>query len=49
MGLPVIDNVNLERLSDACAELGRYEFLFVASPLIIPGGTGSPLNPVAVF
>jgi kynurenine formamidase len=49
MGLPVIDNVNLERLSDTCAELGRYEFMFVASPLIIPGGTGSPLNPVAVF
>jgi len=33
----------------ACEERGRWEFLFVAAPLRIPGGTGSPLNPLAVF
>jgi hypothetical protein len=25
------------------------ESLFTASPMRIPGGTGSPLNPIAVF
>ena len=28
---------------------GRAEFLFVGAPLRVPGGTGSPLNPLAVF
>jgi kynurenine formamidase len=28
---------------------GRTEFLFVAAPLAIEGGTGSPINPVAVL
>jgi hypothetical protein len=27
----------------------RWEFLFIAGPLRIPGGTGSPLNPIAIF
>jgi aldose 1-epimerase len=27
----------------------RWEFLFVAAPLRIVGGTGSPLNPIAIF
>jgi hypothetical protein len=27
----------------------RWEFLFIAAPLRIPGGTGSPLNPIAIF
>ncbi len=49
MGMPIIDNADLERLAEACAELGRYEFLFVCSPLVIPRGTGSPVNPLAVF
>ncbi len=28
---------------------GRWEFLFAAAPLRISGGTGSPLNPIAVL
>ena len=28
---------------------GRWEFLFVAAPLRIVRGTGSPLNPIAIF
>ena len=27
----------------------RWEFLFIAAPLWIPGGTGSPLNSIAIF
>ena len=49
MGLPLLDNANLEALGEACAELGRYEFQFVCAPLVIRGGTGSPVNPLAVL
>ncbi|KPI18385.1 cyclase family protein [Actinobacteria bacterium OK074] len=49
MGVPLLDNLDLEAISRACAETGRYEFLLVVTPLNIPGGTGSPVNPVAVL
>jgi kynurenine formamidase len=26
----------------------RHEFMFVAAPLLITGGTGSPINPLAI-
>jgi kynurenine formamidase len=49
MGLPLLDNANFERLAEACAETGRYEFLLTISPLVVLGGTGSPVNPLAIF
>ncbi|MFJ3978576.1 cyclase family protein [Streptomyces sp. NPDC090021] len=49
MGVPLLDNLDLEALSAACAEARRYEFMVVVSPLRVPGGTGSPVNPVAVL
>lgn len=49
LGVPLLDNLDLEALSAATAEVGRYEFLLVVAPLDIPGGTGSPVNPVAVL
>lgn len=49
MGVPLLDNLDLEALSAAVAEAGRYEFLLVVAPLNVPGGTGSPVNPVAVL
>ena len=49
MGLPLIDNVATAALSDRCAALGRWEFLFAMAPLRIPRGTGCPVNPVAVL
>jgi kynurenine formamidase len=49
MGMPLLDNANLERLADVCAETGRYEFLLVIAPLVVNGGTGSPVNPIAIF
>ncbi|MDH6122839.1 kynurenine formamidase [Kitasatospora sp. GAS204A] len=49
MGVPLLDNLDLEALSAACAEAGQYEFLLTVAPLNIPGGTGSPVNPVAVL
>jgi kynurenine formamidase len=49
MGMPIVDNADLEGLSDCCAQLGRWEFQLVVAPLHIPGATGSPVNPVAVL
>jgi len=49
LGLCLIDNTYPERLLEACREEGRYEFLFTATPLRLVGGTGCPVNPLAIF
>ncbi len=49
MGVHLLDYLQLEELAAACERERRWEFLFVAAPLRIPGGTGSPLNPVAIL
>jgi kynurenine formamidase len=49
MGVHLLDNLRLDRLAAACAAQNRWEFLFVASPLQIGGGTGSPVNPIAIL
>ena len=49
MGMPLVDASNFERLGEACAELGRYEFLYTIAPLVLVGGTGSPVNPIATL
>lgn len=43
-GIYMIELLDLERLASERA----HEFLFVLSPLRIVGGTGSPVNPIAV-
>jgi len=49
MGMPILDNLDLEAVAKAADERHRSTFLFVGSPLRVPGGTGSPLNPLAIF
>jgi kynurenine formamidase len=49
MGLPLIDNCALEELASACAARSRWEFLFVMGALDYPGGSSSPVNPIAIF
>jgi kynurenine formamidase len=49
IGLALIDNLSLGRLSAACLERGRAEFLFSLGVLRIVGGTGCPVNPLAVL
>lgn len=44
-GIPLLEGLVLQPL----AEAGATAFLFVAAPLPITGGTGSPINPVAVL
>jgi hypothetical protein len=41
--------LRLDLLADACAERNRWEFSFVVAPLQIGGGTGSPVNPIAIL
>jgi len=38
----------LDDLAADCAEDGQYEFLYVGAPLKLVGGTGSPVNPLAI-
>jgi kynurenine formamidase len=49
MGLVLLDHCQVEELAAVCRELHRYEFLFIAAPLALPRGTGSPVNPLAIF
>jgi hypothetical protein len=49
MGTPIFDNCDLEAVGDAANQRRRWEFLLTAAPLAVEGGTGSPLNPIAVF
>lgn len=49
MGMLQGQNWNLEELSLACAEEGRYAFLLSAQPEPFTGATGAPVAPVAVL
>jgi kynurenine formamidase len=48
-GVALLDNALLEPLAKVCAEEKRWEFLVTINPLYVIGGTGSPVNPIAVF
>ena len=48
-GVALLDNALLEPVADACNDEGRYEFMFMALPLKVARGTGSPANPIAMF
>ncbi len=49
MGLHFMDSLQFEDLAAACEEEGRWEFLCVIAPLRLVRGTGSPVNPIAIF
>jgi kynurenine formamidase len=49
MGIDILDNQDLEALSETAARLNRWEFLLVASPVPVTGGTGFPVNALAIF
>ncbi|MBV8940727.1 MAG: hypothetical protein JO240_03240 [Solirubrobacterales bacterium] len=49
MGMLVSDSLQFEELVAVCEEEGRHEFMVVGLPLRLPGGTGSPWNPIAIF
>ena len=49
LGMPLFDNLHLDALSNAVLKHRKTEFLFVASPIRVEGGTGAPINPLAIF
>ena len=49
MGLHLMDWLQLDELSAVCEELNRWSFFCVIAPLRLSAGTGSPINPIAVF
>jgi|KBSSwiStaDraftv2_1062776.scaffolds.fasta_scaffold15333_2 kynurenine formamidase len=49
LGIDIMDNLDLEQLAETAARLNRWEFLFMASPVPVTGGTGFPANPLAIF
>jgi kynurenine formamidase len=49
MGMPILDNCDLEQLSEVARSRSRWVFLLTVAPLSVEGGTGSPVNPVAIY
>jgi hypothetical protein len=49
MGMACADSLQFEELVPICEMEQRWEFMVVAAPLRLPGGTGSLFNPVAIF
>ena len=48
MGLTMGEIFNVSDLAADCARDKVYEFFFSGPPLVISGGTGSPINPLAI-
>lgn len=49
MGVHLLDNLDLRGLAATCARQRRWEFFFALAPLRVAKGTGSPVNPLAIF
>jgi kynurenine formamidase len=49
LGVHILDRADFEALSAAAAARNRWEFMVTIAPLPIPNGTGSPVNPIAIF
>jgi kynurenine formamidase len=49
MGTPILDNCDLEKVSEAAQARKRWVFLLTVAPLAVDGGTGSPVNPLAIY
>ena len=49
VGLPLIDNAELDALARACSEERRWAFFLTVAPWRFRGTTSSPVNPLAVF
>lgn len=47
-GVAFNEIIKLDELAADCADDGKYDCLYVGSPLKIVHGTGSPVNPIAI-
>ena len=49
LGVNLLDNQDLEALGETAARLRRWEFMLTINPMPVAGGTGFPLNGIAMF
>jgi kynurenine formamidase len=49
LGMNLLDNLDLNALGETAARLKRWEFMLTVEPLRVQNGTGSAVNPVALF
>ena len=49
LGIHLLDRADFDALSEVAAAQGRWEFMLTIAPMPIPNGTGSPVNPIAIF
>jgi kynurenine formamidase len=49
MGINILECLDLEALVATARRLNQYEFVITFAPLPVEGGTGSPVNPIAIF
>jgi kynurenine formamidase len=49
LGIDIFDNQDLEAVAETAAKLNRWEFLLTVAPIPVTGGTGFPVNALAIF
>ena len=49
LGVDLFNNQGLDAVAETAARLNRWEFMVIAAPLAVEGGTGSPVNVLAIF
>ena len=49
LGIGIVENLDLEQVVETARRLKRYEFMMTFAPIPVEGGTGSPVNPLAIF
>jgi hypothetical protein len=49
LGVHIFDNQDLEAVAETAAKLNRWEFMLSAAPVPVTGGTGFPINVLAIF
>lgn len=49
LGLYLLDYLDLDALAGTCEAMRRWSCLCVVAPLRLRAGTGSPVNPIAIF
>ena len=49
LGMNLFDNQDLEAVAETAAKLNRWEFMLTVAPMPVEGGTGFPVNALAIF
>ena len=49
LGINLLDNQDLEAVGEKAASMNRWEFMLSVAPVPVTGGTGFPVNALAIF